>query len=61
MFVAGQAMVINHAELLLPSFARVSQNMVAVAMLLDTLLAPSAHGVGEVYQRLRNILGTTAV
>jgi hypothetical protein len=54
-------MVINHAELLLPSFARVSQNMVAAAILLDTLLAPSAHGVGEVYQRLRNILGTTAV
>jgi hypothetical protein len=33
----------------------------AVAVLLDTLPAPSTDGVGEVYQRLKSILGTTAV
>jgi hypothetical protein len=33
----------------------------AVAALLDALLAPSADGVGEVYQWLKTILGTTAL
>jgi hypothetical protein len=51
--------VIDSAEWQLPSFARASQNVVAAAALLDTLPAPSTDGVGEVYHRLRNILGTT--
>jgi hypothetical protein len=34
--------------------------MVVVGALLDTLLAPSIDGVGEVYQQLKNILGTIA-
>jgi hypothetical protein len=31
-----------------------------VVMLLDTLLARSIDGVGEVYQRLKNFLGNVA-
>jgi hypothetical protein len=34
----------------LPTFARASQNMAAMAVLLDTLPAPSTNEVGEVYQ-----------
>jgi hypothetical protein len=50
--------VIDSAERQLPSFARASQNVDTAAALLDTLPAPSADGVGDVYHRLRNILGT---
>jgi hypothetical protein len=32
--------------------------MATVTALFDTLLAPSTDGVGEVYQQLKNILGT---
>jgi hypothetical protein len=35
--------------------------MAVVATLLDSLPAPSIDGAGEVYQRLKNILGTTTV
>jgi hypothetical protein len=35
--------------------------MAAVAALLDALPTPSTDGVGEVYKRLKSILGTTAV
>jgi hypothetical protein len=35
--------------------------VVMVITLLHTLPEPSADGVDEVYQRLKNILGTTAV
>jgi hypothetical protein len=45
----------------LPAFARASQNVVVAAALLDTLPAPSTKWVGEVYQRLKSILGTAAV
>jgi hypothetical protein len=42
------------------AFARASQNVVAMAMLLDTLPAPSADGVDMVYLHLMDILGITA-
>jgi hypothetical protein len=32
-----------------PAFTRASQNMAAVAMLLDTLPAPSVNGVDKLY------------
>jgi hypothetical protein len=35
-----------------------SQNVAAVAVLMDTLPAPSTNRVGEVYQQLKSILGT---
>jgi hypothetical protein len=35
--------------------------MTALAALLGALPAPSTDGVGEVYQRLKSILGATAV
>jgi hypothetical protein len=44
-----------------PAFARASQNVAAADALLDALLAPSANGVGTVYQWLKSILGTTTV
>jgi hypothetical protein len=37
-----------------------SQNMATVAVLLDTLPAPSTVGVDKVYQQLKNILGPAA-
>jgi hypothetical protein len=58
---AGQAMMIDHAERELPTFIRASQNVAAVATLLDTLPAPSTDGVGEVYQRLENTVETAVV
>jgi hypothetical protein len=51
---------IEHAERQLPTFARASQNVVAAAVLLHTLPAPSTNGVGKVYQQLKSILGTAA-
>jgi hypothetical protein len=42
----------------LPAFTSANQNMAAVAVLLDTLPAPSTDGVGEMYQWLKSILGT---
>jgi hypothetical protein len=50
--------VIDHVERQVPTFARANQNMATAAKLLDTLPAPSINGVGEVYQRLKSILGT---
>jgi hypothetical protein len=38
-----------------------NQNVAIMAVLLDTLHAPSTDGVGKVYQQLQNILATTAV
>jgi hypothetical protein len=38
------------------TFARASQNVVAVVALLDTLPAPSTDGVEKVYHQLRDIL-----
>jgi hypothetical protein len=55
---AGQTTTIEHAERQLPTFARASQNVPMAATLLDTLLASSTDRVGEVYQRLKIILGT---
>jgi hypothetical protein len=40
-----------------PAFARASQNMATVAMLLDTLLTPSSNEVEKVYHQLKDILG----
>jgi hypothetical protein len=40
---------VGHVERQLPTFARASQNVVALAALLDTLLAPSTDAVVEVY------------
>jgi hypothetical protein len=51
-------MAIEHAERQLPTFTRASQNMAVAATLLVTLPAPSTDGVGEVYKRLKSILGT---
>jgi hypothetical protein len=48
----------ERAERQLPAFATASQNAAAMAKLLDALLAPSTDGVGEMYQRLKSILGT---
>jgi hypothetical protein len=48
----------ERAERQLPAFATASQNASAMAKLLDALLAPSTDGVGEMYQRLKSILGT---
>jgi hypothetical protein len=45
----------------LPTFAKASQNVVVAATLLDTQHTPPTNGVGEVYQRLKSILGTTIV
>jgi hypothetical protein len=53
--------MMGHTEWQLPTFARASQNVVMVAALLNTLAAPSTNGVGEVYQRLKNILSTATV
>jgi hypothetical protein len=58
---AGQAATMDHAEWQLPTFPRASQNVAAVAALLDTLPAPSIDGVGEVYRLLKNILDTTTM
>jgi hypothetical protein len=58
---ACQATMIDHVERQIPIFTRASQHVAATATLLDTLSAPSTKGVGEVYQRLKNILRTAAV
>jgi hypothetical protein len=59
-FETGQATVIDRAEQQLPIFTGANQNMDAVVILLDTLPSPSTDGVDEVYQGLKNMLGTTA-
>jgi hypothetical protein len=51
---------IERAERQLPTFARASQNMAKAAALLDTMPATSTDGVGNVYQRRKSILSTTA-
>jgi hypothetical protein len=57
---AGQIVVMARAKRQLPAFARASQNVATTVVILDVLLAPSTDGVGDVYQRLKNILGTAA-
>jgi hypothetical protein len=52
--------VMERTEQQLPAFATASQNVATVAALLDTLPLASTDGVGEMYQRLKSILGTTA-
>jgi hypothetical protein len=39
-----------------PAFTRVSQNVAAVATLLDTLFVPSTNGADRVYHQLKDIL-----
>jgi hypothetical protein len=39
------------------TFARASQNVPTVVVLLDTLTVPSADGVDKVYRHLKDILG----
>jgi hypothetical protein len=39
-----------------PTFARVSQNVAAAAVQLDTLPTPSTNGVNKVYHQLMGIL-----
>jgi hypothetical protein len=56
----GRATVIDHVERQLPTIARASQNVATGAALFDTLPTPSTDGVGEVYQWLKNIIGTAA-
>jgi hypothetical protein len=53
------AAAINHEGPLCPAFAWASQNMVAVATLLDTWPTPSTDGVDKVYCQLKDILGVT--
>jgi hypothetical protein len=55
---ARQNVTMERAERQLPAFARASQNMAAMTLLLDALPAPSTDGVCEMYQRLKSILGT---
>jgi hypothetical protein len=43
-----------------PTFARASQNVAAVAALLDTLPTPSTNVVGKVYHQLKDINGISA-
>jgi hypothetical protein len=54
----GRTVEMGRAERQLPTFSRASQNIARAAALLGTLPAPSIDGVREVYQRLKNILGT---
>jgi hypothetical protein len=58
---ASQAVAGEWVEWQLPAFARASQNVAAVVVLLDALPAPSANRVGEVYRWLKSILGATAM
>jgi hypothetical protein len=58
---AGQVVAVHRAKQQLPTFTRASQNVAAVAALLDMLPTPSTGEVGEVYQWLYNILGTIIV
>jgi hypothetical protein len=51
---------INHEGVQRPAFARASQNVVATATLLYTLLAPSIDGVDKVYHQINGILGIAA-
>jgi hypothetical protein len=60
MLEVDQSVVMEWAEWQLPTFTKASQNVAMAAVLLDTLLLPSTNGVGEVYQRLKSILSTTA-
>jgi hypothetical protein len=55
-----RAVTTNHGERQLPTFTRASQNVAAVAVLLDTLPTPSTDRVGKVYQELKSILGAAA-
>jgi hypothetical protein len=57
---AGQTVVMEWVEQKLPTFIRATKNVSVVAMVLDTLPTPSTEGVGDMYQRLMTILGTTA-
>jgi hypothetical protein len=57
---AGPAMVKDQAKRQLLAFARASQDVAMTATLLDVLPAPSTNGVGEVYQRVKSIIGATA-
>jgi hypothetical protein len=43
-----------------PTLARASEDVTVVAMLLDTLEAPSFNGVDKVYRQLKDILDITA-
>jgi hypothetical protein len=58
-FEVGHPATIDRAERQLPTFVRASQNVAVAATRLDTLPAPFTDRVGEVYQWLKNILGTT--
>jgi hypothetical protein len=51
---------INHEGAHHPTFTWASHNVVTVAVLLDTLLAPSDDGVNQVYHQRKDILGTAA-
>jgi hypothetical protein len=51
----------EQVERQLPTIAKASQNVPTMAVLLDTLPAPSTIEVSEMYQRLKSILGTTTV
>jgi hypothetical protein len=57
----SQALVGKLVEQQLPAFARASQNLAAVAALLDALPALSTDGASEVYQRLKRILDGATV
>jgi hypothetical protein len=65
MLEAGLAVVKEQVEWHPPppprAFARASQNVAAAVALLYALSTPSTDGVGEVYQRLKSIVGTAVV
>jgi hypothetical protein len=51
----------EQVERQLSTIAKASQNVPTMAVLLDTLPAPSTIEVSKMYQRLKSILGTTTV
>jgi hypothetical protein len=58
MLEASRTTAMVWVERQLPAFVSASQNVAVVAALLDTFSTPSTDGVGEMYQRLKSILGT---
>jgi hypothetical protein len=52
---------INHEGTQRPTFARASQNVAMIDVLLDTLPAPTTDGVDKVYHQLKDIIDITTM
>jgi hypothetical protein len=59
-FEASRTMTMERVLRQLPTFNKATQNVLAGAVLLDTLPAPSTNRVSKMYQWLKIILGTAA-